>query len=100
VLENFYAEAVGRRPSDKEVKAFKGAVDREAAKKPTTSTSRTTYDLEGNARTSSSSKDGFAQADAELLGRDQAESDPRANAFLTSTKYFDAFVGALRGPLG
>jgi hypothetical protein len=100
VLENFYAEAVGRRPSDKEVKAFKVAVDREAAKKPTTNTSRTTYDLEGNARTSSSSKGGFAQADAELLGRGQAEADPRANAFLTSTKYFDAFVGALRGPLG
>jgi hypothetical protein len=100
LLENFYAEAVGRRPSDKEVKSFKIAVENQARKKPTVSTSRTTYDVDGNANTTSSSKQGFNRSDAELMGRDTAEADPRANAFLTSTKYFDAFVSALRGPLG
>lgn len=100
MLESFYAEAIGRRPSDKEVSLFRRAVETEAKKNPSISTSRTTYDFEGNSSTSSTSKQGYTAADAELAARTTAEEDPRANAFLTSTKYFDAFLSALRGPLG
>jgi hypothetical protein len=79
---------------------FRRAVETEARKKPSVSTSRTTYDFEGNSNTSSTSTQGYTAADAELAARTTAEEDPRANAFLTSTKYFDAFLSALRGPLG
>lgn len=104
LLEEFYAEAVGRRPNPKEVDAFRNAVNRAAKKDPTkTVTSRTTFtDMAGNQSSSSTStnKEGFGVNDARMAGREQAEADPYSKGFLTSTKYFDVLVRSLRGELG
>jgi hypothetical protein len=100
LLESFYADAVGRRPSDKEVNMFKDAVQREARKNPNVSSSSTYTDAQGNSSSTTTTKDGYQIADAQMGARDQAEKEPDSNAFLTSTKYFDAFINALRGPLG
>jgi hypothetical protein len=104
LLEDFYAEAVGRRPTAKEVDAFKNAVGKAAKKDPTKSVTNTTAvtGLDGNTNRSSSttSEEGFGVNDARMLGREQAESDPYAKGFLTSTKYFDVLVRSLRGELG
>ena len=80
ILENFYAEALGRRPSDAEVKKFSKTINNAAKAAPSTST--TTY---GTNTTATTQKEGYTQADAELEARTLAESQPESNAFLTST---------------
>lgn len=95
ILESFYADALGRRPNDKEVAKFKDVINAEAAKRPSTST--TTYSA-GSSVTKGS--EGYSQADAELAARDMAESKPGANAFITSTKYMDTFLNILGGKVG
>lgn len=92
ILENFYAEALGRRPSDAEVKKFSKTINNAAKAAPSTST--TTY---GTNTTATTQKEGYTQADAELEARTLAESQPESNAFLTSTKYMDAFMSVLGG---
>lgn len=93
ILEEFYAEAVGRRPSDKEVKSFLGKINAAAKAKPTTST--TTYGIDGGSTTVSGGA-GYSSADAQIAARKQAEADPEASSFLASTKYMDAFMDAIK----
>lgn len=93
ILEEFYAEAVGRRPSNKEVKSFLGKINAAAKAKPTTST--TTYGRDGGSTTVSGGA-GYQMADAQIAARQQAEADPEASSFLASTKYMDAFMDAIK----
>jgi len=95
ILESFYASALGRRPTDKEVNKFKTVINSEAAKRP--GITSTTY---GTGGSSSRTTDGYSQADAELRAREMAESKPGANAFITSTKYMDTFLSLLEGKVG
>lgn len=95
ILESFYASALGRRPTDKEVNKFRTVINSEAAKRP--GVTSTTY---GTGGSSSRTTDGYSQADAELQAREMAESKPGANAFITSTKYMDTFLSLLEGKVG
>lgn len=92
LLEDFYAEALGRRPSDDEVAKFQKRINAKA--KNNASVSTTIYTSGGSTTTD---KEGFTQADAQLMARKSAESKPGASGFIASTKYMDAFLGALRG---
>lgn len=95
-LEKFYADALGRRPSDVEVAKFRAAVNSQA--KANADVTTTTTMLGGNTR--SVSKEGYSQADAEILARDTSEAQPGAKGFISSTKYMDAFLGSLGGKVG
>lgn len=92
ILENFYADTVGRRPTDKEVKKFNSLINQQAKKQPSTST--TTYGADGTATTVSGGA-GYSAADAQMAARKMAESDPEASAFLSSTRYLDAFMNTI-----
>lgn len=90
ILESFYGEALGRRPTDSEVEKFKKAINTAAQKNASVTTSTTTGDV-----TTSTSKGGFTQADAELKARNMAESQVGAAGFISSTKYMDSFMNIL-----
>lgn len=96
VLEQFYADAVGRRPTDEEVAKFTTAINDAARKKPSVTT--TTTDAMGNSV--STGTNGFGQAEASLMARDTAEATPGARGFINSTKYMDAFMQAIQGKVG
>ncbi len=95
ILENFYADALGRRPNNKEVAKFKNVINAAAKKRPSVSTTVSS----GNTSTNTSNE-GYSQADAELTAREMAEAKPGANAFITSTKFMDTFLGILGGKIG
>jgi hypothetical protein len=95
ILESFYADALGRRPNNKEVAKFKNAINAAAKKNPSISTQVTS-----GSTSTSTSNEGYSQADAELAAREMAESKPGANAFITSTKYMDTFLSILGGKVG
>jgi hypothetical protein len=90
ILESFYGEALGRRPTDKEVASFQKAINSAAQKNPTVTTSTTNGDT-----TTSKSSGGFNQVDAELKARNMAEKEVGAAGYISSTKYMDAFTNAL-----
>lgn len=92
ILEQFYADTLGRRPDDAEVKKFNAAINKQARKQPSVST--TTYDSSGSATTVSGGA-GYSQADAQMAARKMAEADPEASSFLASTRYMDAFMNAI-----
>lgn len=96
ILEQFYADSLGRRPTDEEVAKFNTAINDAAKKKPSVTTSTT--DTMGN--TVSTGSNGFGQAEAQLMARTTAESAPGARGFMNSTKYMDAFMQALEGKVG
>jgi hypothetical protein len=90
ILESFYGEALGRRPTDKEVASFQKALNTAAQRNPTVTTSTTSGDV-----TTSKSSGGFNQADAELKARNMAEKQVGAAGYMSSTKYMDAFMNVL-----
>lgn len=92
ILEQFYADTLGRRPKKSEVKKFNDLINKQAKKQPSVST--TTYGADGSSTTMSGGA-GYSQADAQMAARQMAESDPEASAFLTSTRYMDAFMNAI-----
>lgn len=92
ILEQFYTTTLGRRPTKKEVSTFKGLINAQAKKQPSTST--TTYGADGTSTTVSGGA-GYSAADAQMAARKMAESDPEASAFLSSTRYLDAFMNAI-----
>lgn len=92
LLEDFYAEALGRRPNEDEVAKFQKRINAKA--KSNASVSTTVYTSGGSTTTD---KEGFTQADAQLMARKSAENKPGASGFLASTKYMDVFLSSLRG---
>lgn len=92
LLEGFYADALGRRPTDDEIAKFQKRINTKA--KTNASSSTTVYTSAGSTTTD---KEGFTQADAELMARQQAESKPGARGFMASTKYMDVLLGSIRG---
>ncbi len=90
ILESFYGDALGRRPTDKEVASFEKALNAAAQRNPTVTTSTTSGDV-----TTSKSTGGFNQADAELKARNMAEKQVGAAGYMSSTKYMDAFMNVL-----
>lgn len=95
ILESFYGDALGRRPTDAEVAKFKKAINIAAKSNPTVSTT-----VSGVASTSTTNKEGYNQADAELSARKMAESQVGAAGYISSTKYMDAFLSVLGGKIG
>lgn len=96
ILEDFYATAVGRRPTDKEVKAFNNAINKAAKAKPNVVKATTTTSGTGSSATSRKVTQGYGEVDARTAARKMAESDPKSHSFLTNTKYFDAVLNAMR----
>lgn len=92
ILEQFYADTLGRRPDDAEVKKFNALINKQARKQPSVST--TTYGADGSSTTMSGGA-GYSAADAQMAARKMAEADPEASAFLASTRYMDAFMNAI-----
>lgn len=99
ILEDFYASALGRRPNETEVKQFSKLINEKAKAKPNVSKTVTTSG-EGYSTSKTTGTQGFGDVDAKVMARQKAEADPKANAFLTNTKYFDAFLSAIQSPLG
>ena len=95
LLEQYYGETLGRRPTAKEVKKFHAVLSNAAKKNP--NVTKTTY---SGSNSSSVSSGGFSQADASMLARQQAEEDPGAANFLNSTKYLDMFMSAIGSRVG
>ena len=92
ILEQFYADTLGRRPDDAEVKKFNALINKQARKQPSVST--TTYGADGSSTTMSGGA-GYSAADAQMAARKMAEADPEASSFLASTRYLDAFMNAI-----
>lgn len=90
ILESFYGEALGRRPTDAEVAKFKKAINTAAKSNPNVTTT-----VSGVNSTTSTSKEGYSQADAELSARKMAESQVGAAGHIASTKYMDVFMKTL-----
>lgn len=95
ILESFYGDALGRRPTDEEVKKFKKAINVAAKANPDVTTTTA-----GTFGSSSVSKSGYSQADAQLKARNIAEKQVGAAGYISSTKYMDAFLNVLGGKIG
>lgn len=91
ILEDFYAQAVGRRPSDDEVKKFNAAINKASKARPTVTTTVTS----GTGNSTTTSKQGFSQVDAQMMARQEAEAQVGSTGFRNSTVYYDAFLRAI-----
>lgn len=90
LLESFYGDALGRRPTDLEVSKFKKAINLAAKSNPDVTTT-----VAGTLGSSSTSKNGYSAADAQLSARKMAESEVGAAGYTSSTKYMDTFMKVL-----
>lgn len=90
ILESFYGDALGRRPTEAEVKKFQKAINIAAKSNPNVTTT-----VSGENSSTSTSKEGYSQADAELKARNMAESQVGAAGYISSTKYMDTFMKVL-----
>lgn len=95
ILEDFYRDALGRRPNKKESQKFAELLRKRAAEKPSVVTSTS-----GGGTTTVRERAGFGTADARMLARQQAESRPGFRPYQLGTKAFDGFMAALQSPFG
>ena len=90
ILEDFYEQALGRRPDEKEVTAFQKAINKAAKARPAVSTTN----VSGNTSTTTQAP-GFSGEDAGLMARQQAEAQVGSAGYRNSTVYYDAFLRAI-----
>jgi hypothetical protein len=99
LLEEFYTQALGVRPGQKDIEKFKEIVKKRASKKPRITETTTTTD--GSVSTSSSKviEEGFGTAEAELLARRRAETRPEFAPYQMATTFYDAVLRAAQSPV-
>lgn len=95
ILEDFYRDALGRRPNKKESQKFAELLRKRAAEKPSVVTSTS-----GGGTTTVREQAGFGTTDAQMLARQQAEARPGFKPYQLGTKAFDGFMAALQSPFG
>jgi len=96
MLENFYAEALGRRPTKDEVNKFASVVRKRAERQPQVGQSTSSPD--GLSIESRITQPGFGQAEAELTARRQAEAGPEFESYRLATSYYTALLRAIGSP--
>ena len=95
ILEDYYQDAIGRRPTKKEAQKFAELLRRKAAEKPTRTVQTRTETTDVIRSTG-----GFSEVDARLMAREQAEARPESQAYRMETAVFDSFLEALNKPFG
>lgn len=98
ILEVFFKEAIGRRPNQREINKFISVAKKRAESQPRVTQTVTSPDqLTTENRVT---QEGFGQAEAELLARQQAEARPEFAPYQMATNFYDALLAAARSPVG
>ena len=99
VINDAVTKAIGRAPSDSELKRFIGRANDIAVRNPTRTTTTTKYNKYGQAVSSNSrSRQGASAGDYELAARNLAAT-PESAAYQAATTYYNAFAQALSSPV-
>ena len=96
LLEEFYTEAIGMRPTKKDINKFKEIVQKKGAAKPRTTQTTTTAD--GLTSTTKVLEEGFGAAEASSLARRRAEARPEFAGYQMATTFYDAVLSAAGSP--
>lgn len=97
LLEDYFGEAVGRRPTKEEVEKFTSIVKKRAGKRPRVEQTITSADtLSSESRVL---EEGFGVADAQLAARRQAEAGPEFEAYRLASSYYPALLRAIGSPV-
>lgn len=99
ILQDYYAETIGRAPTAQEAASFAKILNKKAKERPDVST-RTTTTTDGSSTSTVTSKPGFGNVEAQMAAQQQARTVTGATGFLASTKYMDAIMDMIRNPLG
>lgn len=97
-VKAIFSSAVGRAPTDEEVKKYSAIMVGLAKKNPSKSTSTTNYDASGNATTSSSSTGGIDAAGMRQGVMNQLEDTGEYGAYQAATTYFNVLMSSLAAP--
>jgi hypothetical protein len=97
LLEEFYTEALGMRPTKKDINKFKEIVQKKGAAKPRTTQTTTTAD--GLTSTTKVLEEGFGAAEASSLARRQAEARPEFAPYQMATTFYDSLLRAAQSPV-
>lgn len=96
MLETYYADALGRRPTKDEVEKFTSVVRKRAEKKP--QVVQGTRSPDGLSSETRVLQPGFGQTEAELTARRQAEAGPEFESYRLATSYYTALLRAIASP--
>jgi hypothetical protein len=96
MLENFYSEALGRRPTKDEVNKFASVVRKRAERQP--QVGQITSSPDGLSEQSKITQPGFGEAEAALAARRQAEAGPEFESYRLATSYYTALLRAIGSP--
>jgi hypothetical protein len=96
LLEEFYTQALGVRPTKNDIDKFKEIVQKRATKKPRIT--QTTTSADGLTSTSKVLEEGFGAAEASSLARRRAEARPEFAGYQMATTFYDAILQAAGSP--
>lgn len=97
LVENVFANTVGRRPTEQEINLYLKGFNKKAVASPTVST--TTTSGSGKSRYTVGTE-GFGSEGAAYMVRSAIEMTPEARAVASSTTLFKAFLDAMKNPIG
>ncbi len=95
ILNEFYADTLGRRATADEIAKFNALINKRAKARPTTSTTVSSGGVSTTTQTP-----GFTSEDARMLAEKQARATPGATGFMAATQYMDVINSLIRNPLG
>lgn len=103
-LSTIMAQDLGRRPTEAEIDDFQVALNDAQRKAPQVSTIRSQVNADGTERSSDTTTTGGginADAFAEKFARgDKPSLDSEYGQYQAASTYYDALLGAIRGPVG
>jgi hypothetical protein len=97
ILEEFYTQALGIRPTQKDVQKFKEIVSKRAADKPRIT--QTTQSADGLETRTKVLEEGFGAAEAQSLARRKAEARPEFAGYQMATTFYDSLLRAAQSPV-
>lgn len=95
VLRGTLQQALGRDPSDDELRNFTYKMSTLAARNPSITKSTTTTSVDGNSSTNSHSSGGFTSDDAAEAALSDAQESPEYGAYQAATTYYNAAMNSL-----
>lgn len=96
LLEDYFVNALGRRPTQDEVKQFTSTVRKRAERKP--QVVQKTTGVDGLNRETRVIDPGFGVAETNMTARRQAEAGPEFETYRLATSYYPALLRALGSP--
>jgi hypothetical protein len=104
LLARAATDALGRRPTQKEIDDLQVALNDAQTKNPVVTTTRTTLDASGDAKSQDTTRTGGVDAsaitDKFVRGGDNPDPNSEYGQYQAASTYYNALLQALRGPVG